>query len=184
MADTPDLKEQILQSHAGLIHRVVLHCNNPGSIPDLEQVLRQAEENDWTRLVAVIRDIMGGQRDESVLFGLDDEDRTIAEAILLGLQDPSTLPDLEADFDSSMAAPGIASLIHASRRGNAHALQLVANMARQMLAAGGDMSILAGRIRPLVEGERDADKLSENMSDKGQQLMVKILEELLKLEAN
>jgi len=184
MADTPDLKEQIRQSHAGLIHRVVLHCNNPGSIPDLEQVLRQAEENDWTRLVAVIRDIMGGQRDESVLFGLDDEDRTIAEAILLGLQDPSTLPDLEADFDSSMAAPGIASLIHASRRGNAHALQLVANMARQMLAAGGDMSILAGRIRPLVEGERDADKLSENMSDKGQQLMVKILEELLKLEAN
>lgn len=184
MADTPDLKEQIRQSHAGLIHRVVLHCNNPGSIPDLEQVLRQAEENDWTRLVAVIRDIMGGRRDESVLFGLDDEDRTIAEAILLGLQDPSTLPDLEADFDSSMAAPGIASLIHASRRGNAHALQLVANMARQMLAAGGDMSILAGRIRPLVEGERDADKLSENMSDKGQQLMVKILEELLKLEAN
>jgi hypothetical protein len=184
MADTPDLKEQILQSHAGLIHRVVLHCNNPGSIPDLEQVLRQAEENDWTRLVAVIRDIMGGQRDESVLFGLDDEDRTIAEAILLGLQDPGTLPDLEADFDSSMAAPGIASLIHASRRGNAHALQLVANMARQMLAAGGDMSILAGRIRPLVEGERDADKLSENMSGKGQQLMVKILEELLKLEAN
>lgn len=184
MADTPDLKEQIRQSHAGLIHRVVLHCNNPGSIPDLEQVLRQAEENDWTRLVAVIRDIMGGQRDESVLFGLDDEDRTIAEAILLGLQDPSTLPDLEADFDSSMAAPGIASLIHASRRGNAHALQLVANMARQMLAAGGDMSILAGRIRPLVEGERDADKLSENMSGKGQQLMVKILEELLKLEAN
>jgi hypothetical protein len=83
-----------------------------------------------------------------------------------------------------MAAPGIASLIHASRRGNAHALQLVANMAKQMLAAGGDMGILAGRIRPLVEGERDADKLSENMSGKGQQLMVKILDELLKLEAN
>jgi len=53
-----------------------------------------------------------------------------------------------------------------------------------MLAAGGDMGILAGRIRPLVEGERDADKLSENMSGKGQQLMVRILDELLKLEAN
>lgn len=184
MADTPELKEQILQSHAGLIHRVVLHCNNPGSIPDLEQVLRQAQENDWTTLVAAIRDIMGGRRDETVLLGLDDEDRVIVEAILRGLQDPSTLPDLEADFDSSMAAPGIASLIHASRRGNAHALQLVANMAKQMLAAGGDMGILAGRIRPLVEGERDADKLSQNMSGKGQELMVKILEELLKLEAN
>jgi len=184
MTETPDLKQQILQSHAGLIHRVVIHCNNPGSVPDLEQVLRQAEENDWTRLVAAIRDIINGRRDPSVLLGLDDEDRTIVESILLGLQDPGTLPDLEADFDSSLAAPGIASLIHASRNGNAHALQLVAGMAKQMLAAGGDMSILAGRIRPLVEGERDAGKLGANMSAKGQELMVKILDELLKLEAN
>jgi hypothetical protein len=184
MNETPDLKQQMLQSHAGLIHRVVIHCNNPGSVPDLEQVLRQAEENDWTRLVAAIRDIINGQRDPSVLLGLDDEDRTIVESILLGLQDPSTLPDLEADFDSSLAAPGIASLIHASRNGNAHALQLVAGMAKQMLAAGGDMSILAGRIRPLVEGERDAGKLGANMSAKGRELMVKILDELLKLEAN
>jgi hypothetical protein len=184
MADIPNLKEQILQSHAGLIHRVVLHCNNPGSIPDLEEVLRQAEANDWTQLVSTLREIMAGRRDESVLLGLDDEDRVIVEAILKGLQDPGTLPDLEADFDSSLAAPGIASLIHASRRGNAHALQLVANMAKQMLATGGDLGILAGRMRPLVEGERDAEKLGENMSGRGQELMVQILEELLKLEAN
>ena len=82
MADTPDLNEQILQSHAGLIHRVVLHCNNPGSIPDLEEVLRQAQENDWTQLVAAIRGIMAGRRDETVMLGLDDEDRVIVEAIL------------------------------------------------------------------------------------------------------
>jgi hypothetical protein len=53
-----------------------------------------------------------------------------------------------------------------------------------MLAAGGDMGILAGRIRPLVDGERDADKLTEKMGDKGQKLMLDIIEELLKLEAN
>ena len=55
---------------------------------------------------------------------------------------------------------------------------------RQMLQAGGDMGILAGRIRPLVEGERDADKLTQDMGENGQKLMVDILEELLKLEAN
>ncbi|KPJ79242.1 MAG: hypothetical protein AMJ58_12665 [Gammaproteobacteria bacterium SG8_30] len=143
-----ETNEQILQSHAGLIHRVVMHCN------------------------------------ESLLLGLDDEDRSIAESILRGIQDPSTLPDLAADFDSGMAAPGIASLVHASRNGNAHALQIIAGMAKQMLQAGGDMGILAGRIRPLVEGERDADKLTEDMGEKGQKLMVDILEELLKLEAN
>lgn len=184
MTTTPELSEQILQSHTGLIHRVVMHCNNPGSVPDMEQVLQQAEENEWTQLVTAVRDIMSGNRDESILLGLDDEDKVIVESILRGLQDPSTLPELQTDFDSDMAAPGIAGLIHASRNGNAQALQIIANMAKQMLQAGGDMGILAGRIRPLVEGERDADKLTENMTEKGQKLMTDILEELLKLEAN
>jgi hypothetical protein len=180
----PDKTEQILQSHSGLIHRVVMHCNNPGSVPDMEQVLQQAEQNDWQQLVTAIRSIMAGSREESVLLGLDDEDRVIVEAILRGLQDPATLPDLKADFDSSMAAPGIAGLVHAARGGNLQALQIVGNMARQMLSAGGDMSILAGRIRPLVEGERDSGKLTEKMGAKGQKLMLDIIEELLKLEAN
>ena len=115
---------------------------------------------------------------------MDDEDCVIIESILRGLQDPSTLPDLDTDIDSTMAAPGIAGLVHASRNGNAQALQIIGNMATQMLEAGGDMSILAGRIRPLVEGEHDPDKLTEKMGDKGQKLMLEIIEELLKLEAN
>ena len=180
----PDTTEQILQVHSGLIHRVVMHCNNPGSVPDMEQVLQQAEANDWKQLVTVIRNIMSGTRDESVLLGLDDEDRVIAESIMRGLQDPQTLPNLETDFDATMAAPGIAGLVHASRNGNAQALQIIGSMAKQMLQAGGDMGILAGRIRPLVEGERDADKLTEKMGEKGQKLMLEIIEELLKLEAN
>ena len=180
----PDTTEQILQSHTGLIHRVVMHCNNPGSVPDLEQVLQQAEENDWKQLAAVSRNIKSGTRDESVLLGLDEEDRVSAESSLRGLQDPQTLPDLDADIDSTMAAPGIAGLVHASRNGNAQALQIIGTMAKQMLAAGGDMGILAGRIRPLVEGERDTDKLTEKMGEKGQKLMLEIVEELLKLEAN
>ena len=180
----PDTKEQILQSHTGLIHRVVMHCNNPGSVPDMEQVLQMATENDWATLVSVIRDIMSGNREESILLALDEEDRVIAESILQGLQDPNTLPPLETDINSDMAAPGIAGLVHASRNGNVQALQIIGNMAKQMLEAGGDMGTLAGRIRPLVDGERDADKLTENMTDKGQKLMLQILEELLKLEAN
>ena len=84
MNKTPDTREQIVQSHAGLIHRVVMHCNNPGSIPDIEQVLQQAEQNDWTQLVTTIRSIMAGNREESILLGLDEEDRIIVEAILRG----------------------------------------------------------------------------------------------------
>ena len=180
----PELNDQILQAHTGLIHRVVMYCNNPGSVPDMEQVLQQAEENDWKQLTTAIRTIMSGTRDESILLGLDEEDRVIVESILRGLQDPQTLPDLQADIDSTMAAPGIAGLVHASRNGNVQALQIIGTMAKQMLAAGGDMGILAGRIRPLVEGERDADKLTDKMGDKGQKLMLEIIEELLKLEAS
>jgi len=181
---TPDTTEQILQAHTGLIHRVVMHCNNPGSVPDMEQVLQMAAENDWTTLVTVIRDIMSGNREESILLVLDEEDRVIAESILRGLQDLNTLPPLDTDINSDMAAPGIAGLVHASRNGNVQALQIVGNMAKQMLEAGGDMGILAGRIRPLVDGERDADKLTDKMTEKGQKLMLQILEELIKLEAN
>ena len=54
----PDQQDQILQSHAGLIHRVVMHCNNPGSVPDMEQVLQMATDNGWTSLVSAIRDVM------------------------------------------------------------------------------------------------------------------------------
>ena len=184
MSDLPDPNQQILIAHTGLIHRVVMHCNNPGSVPDLEQVLQQAEANDWTQLVTAIRKIMSGTRDESIMLGLDDEDRVIVESILKGLQDPTTLPPLQTDIESGMAAPGIAGLIHASRSGNAQALHIVGNIAQQMLSAGGDMRILAGRLRPLMEGERDKDKLTEKMTDKGQKLMMDIIEELLKLEAN
>jgi len=184
MSSTPDLRDQILQAHAGLIHRVVMYCNQPGTVTDLEQILQQAESNDWRDLVAAIRNIISGKRDETILNSLDDEDRVIVEAILHGLQDPATLPDLQADFDANMAAPGIAGLVHAARNGNLQALQIVGGMAKQMLDAGGDMGILSGRLRPLIEGERDTGKLTEKMSDKGQRLMLDIIEELIRLEAN
>jgi len=83
-----------------------------------------------------------------------------------------------------MAAPGLASMIHAARSGNMEALQLIANMATQMMQAGGDMARLAGLIRPLVTGERDADKLCQGMGEDGQKLVLGILCELAKLEAH
>lgn len=182
MDTTPDIKEQILQSHSGLIHRVVLHCKSPGSISDLEGILKQAEENDWVQLVAAIRKIMAGDRDASLLGGLDEDDQVIIDSILQGIQNPDTLPGLSADFNSSMAAPGLASLVHESRRGNTDALTLISSMAKQMLQSGGDMAVLSARFRPLIEGERDLDKLCEKMSEKGETLMKDILAELAKLD--
>lgn len=184
MPTLPEKNQQIMQAHAGLIHRVVIACQNRAIVTDLEDILKQANDNGWTELVAAIRKILAGQREIGAFRHLDEEDLTIIESILMGIQNPATLPDLAQEFDANMAAPGLAAMIHAARGGSLEALQLIANMATQMLQAGGDMARIAGIVRPLVTGERDADKLCQGMSEKGQQLVLGILRELAKVEGH
>ena len=185
MSKLPEKAEQIVQAHAGLIHRVVIACQNRAMVPDLEEILKQAADNGWTDLVGAIRKVLAGQREVAAFRHLDEEDFTIIEAMLRGIQNPALLPELSSEFDPNMAAPGLAAMIHAARSGNLEALQLVANMATQMLQAGGDMARLAGLVRPLVTGERDPDKLCQGMTtEAGQNLVLGILRELAKLEAH
>jgi hypothetical protein len=179
---TPETSEQILQSNSGLIHRVVMHCNDPGSVPDLSQTLDQAEENGWDQLVAIIRNIMSGQREDAIPPELDGESRVVAEAILEGLHDPSTLPDMQTDLDSPMAGRGIAGLLHASRNGSGQAQRIITGVAKQMQEAGGDMDILAHRIQELLEGEQDMGRLTRDMGEKGQMMMFEIIGELSRLK--
>ncbi|HEB59182.1 MAG TPA: hypothetical protein ENJ01_08170 [Gammaproteobacteria bacterium] len=184
MPNLPEKEQQIIDAHTGLIHRVVIACDNRDKVPDLENILKQAQDNGWNQLVAAIRRILAGERDEAMLRELDEEDSVIVSAILRGLQNPATLPDLQQGADGAMAAPGIAAMINGARRGNLETLQLLGAMAQQMLQAGGDMARLAGILRPLVQGERDADKLTEGMSAKGEKLVLAILEELAKLDSH
>jgi len=181
----PENEEEILRSHEGLIKRVIIHCNNPGSVPDLEQILQMAEQNDWTDLVAVIRDIMSGNRDETLLSGLDDEERVIIEAILNSLkQGPISISGVRANYDSEHAGPGIASLIHASQAGDANAVEVFTNVTRQMAEEGGDLTVLASRLQLMLGGERNEETLCQQMDGKNLQLMQDILSELRNLETN
>ena len=184
MATLPAKDQQIIEAHTGLIHRVVIGCRNRDMVPDLEDILKQAEENGWTQLVAALRKILAGSRSEALLNSLDDEDRVIVSSVLRGLQNPDTLPDLNKKIDGSMAAPGIAAMIHGARSGNLETLELLGNMAQQMLRAGGDMARLAGIMRPLVQGERDSGRLTKGMGSEGEKLVFAILEELAKLDAH
>lgn len=184
MPNVPEKTHQILQAHAGLIHQVVQACHNRDQTPQLNELLQQAEQNEWYDLVAAIRRILKGERSLNAFGRLDEEDRTIVEAILRGLQNPQTLPDLNAQFDANLAAPGLASLIHAARTGDHQALHTIAAMAHQMLQAGGDMARLAGLIRPLVLGERDPNKLCEGLGENSEKLVQDILAELRKLETH
>lgn len=176
-----DQKQQIVLFHAVLIHNVVMACNNREMIPQLQPMLEMSAKNGWETLVAAIRKVVNGKRDVSVLVGLDEEDSTIIEAILLGIQNPSTLPDTDAKPDPTLAAPGLAGMIDAAGKGNAGALHMLASMAEQMVRAGGDMAKLGAVMGRLVNGERDADKLTQGMNVQGQELVYSILTELGKL---
>lgn len=176
----PEKQQQVLMAHAGLVHAVVRACHNRDLLPQLEQLLRLSEENGWKQLVSTIRRIVAGQRDNTLLLGLDDEDHAITEAILRGLQNPETLPDLNAMPDANHAAPGLASIIAATRHGNVEALKALADMATQMRQAGGDMARLASALSQMEQGEVDVEKLARGMAPAGKKLVETIVEELRK----
>lgn len=179
-----DRQQQIIQAHAGVIVQVVHSISNPQLMPQTEEILQVSEKNGWGDLVAIIRRIINGERDENLLQGLDEEDSTIAAAILLGLQNPATLPDPDKPVDASMAAPGLAHMVHQAATGNPEALEIISQMAEQMSQAGGDMRNMGGIIRKMINGERDPKVLSKGMGVQARQLVDSLLEELHQLSGH
>lgn len=181
---TPDKRDQIVQIHAGLILGVVQSTQNPDLRPQIEEALKLSEKNGWGSLVAAIRKIIKGERSESLLKGLDEEDAIIAEAILKGLNDPSTLPDPSAKQDATLAAPMLAGLINDARRGDHNAVIALGGMAEQMSLIGGDMANLGAVLKDMIDGERDVDKLCTRMGPQGESMITQILSELAKLDVH
>ena len=177
----PDKRQQIIATHAAFIRQVVEFLGGSDRRAELEALLNNAEQNGWQALSRAVRAIAAGQRDPLALGALDEEDGVIADAILRGLQDPTTLPDPARNSDPAMAAPGLAHMIHAAGRGDAQALQAAAFMAEQMINTQGDMRLLGGQIKRLLDGERDADVLCKGMGPSGEQLVLNLLDELSKL---
>lgn len=180
----PEKQQQITQVHAGLIVTVVKALSDSSMMPGLEQALKVSAENGWGDLVAAIRKILKGSRDTSLLKGLDEEDSIIVKAILQGIQNPATLPNPEQKADASQAAPMLAQLIHGAATGDSNALSTLGQMAEQMSNTQGDMARFSTLIKPMVDGERNIDKLCDKIGPQGESLVVSILNELAKLESH
>jgi tetratricopeptide (TPR) repeat protein len=87
-----------LRKHGPLIAGTVLATHLPEPMAEFEEFLARAELAGRTKLVAAIRSILGGERNADTLCeSLDLEDSMIVEAILQGLEDPSSLQDLLPD---------------------------------------------------------------------------------------
>ncbi len=173
--------QQIRQTHAPLINQVVKACLNPEERDKLEPMLPIAREQGWDDLVKRIQLILRGQREESLTHGLDEEDTIIIHAILQGLQNPETLPDANTQADPTVAAPGLAQMIHAAEHGDPRALQALSHMAEYMIQVPGDMRQLGGIINKLLNGERNPDVLCKGMGPSGEHLVLNILAELNQL---
>jgi len=180
----PDRDQQIVQAHAAFICQAVEFIQRPGAESELDSLLKAAADNGWTALAAAVRLFAKGKRDMNLITGLDEEDRVVAESILRGLQDPASLPDPARKADPTLAAPGLAGMIHAAARGDVQALTLISQMAEQMSRVGGDMSRVAAVIRPMINGERDPDTLCDRLDTRGRQLVLQILDELGKLDVH
>ena len=181
----PDRRQQIIHAHAPLVVAVARACRGLPVAGDLGVALDALERDQQKPLADALRRILDGQRMLSVLAArIADDDRVVVEAVLTGITNPDSLPDPQLEADPGAAAPGLASMVHAAAKGDAQALSAVSAMAEQMLAAGGDMARLGGIMRRLINGERDADPLSQGMSAHGRSLVLALLEELGKLEAH
>ncbi len=178
----PEKQQQVLQIHGKLVVAVVHAINDSSLMPQLEQVLKISAENGWEQLVKAIRRIIKGDRDSSILKGLDEEDAIIVTAILNGIQDPSTLPSTEQEPDPAMAAPMLAQMIQAAATGDVNALSMLGAIAEQMSGTKGDLARFSTLIKPLVDGERNVDRLCDKIGPQGESLVVSILNELAKLE--
>jgi len=184
MNDVTEKRQQITQYHAPLIVNVVNSITDTSLRPGIEQILKASEENGWGNLVAAIRKVLKGERDTHILKGLDEEDQIIIEAILKGIQNPATLPDPNTEADPTQAAPMLAQLISGAAKGDTNALSMLGQMAEQMSTTQGDMARLSTLIKPMVDGERDANILCEKMGAMGESLIVAILDELSKLDSH
>lgn len=178
----PPRLQQIIQSHAALIVLVAQAVQNAALRPQLDSVLDATEKNGWKGLVKAIRAIMAGERSSlTLLANLDEEDSAIVTAILMGIQNPHTLPDPNKKPDANAAAPGIAQMVHMAAQGDAQSKIMLGGMVDQMQKAGGDMARLSGIMGSLIDGERDLNILCKGMGDKGEKLVAAIVDELKRL---
>lgn len=171
--------DALLALHAALLHDVVNACHDKDKQPALLTMLSEAEQNGWQKLCQAIREIIAGQRDESVLEGLDEEDAILIQAILIGIENPQTLPDIKADEQRNQAAAGLAATIQLACDGDQRAMEVVADM-EKTFQANPDMASLANAIRKMINGERSNTTLIENCDASTRELIEQILLELKK----
>ena len=175
----PTRQEQIVSIHASLIISVVRGRTDPIAAREAAELVGGLSRSGHPALARILgRIVRSAKPDGADETALSDDERVVLNAVLQGIDNPAALPPEVSSFDPGAAAPGLAWIIVAAARGDPQALHTLSEMAEAMVRVGGDMGRLGGLMRRLVNGERDAERLTRNMGAQGTSLVHAILEQL------
>ena len=73
----PEREQQIIQMHAPLVVMAAQVCLGAFPRQELDNVLAEVERMGQTHLVNAIRRLLDGEREASLLNGLDEDDQVI-----------------------------------------------------------------------------------------------------------
>lgn len=181
MALSPEDREQILRDYALLIHQAVQAIGS-GSLSETLlrglEMLRHTPRGE-TLADAILRRI-DSEAGAAEIDVLSARDAVVIDAIERGVADPNTLPDVSASVDPTLAAPGLAAMIAAARRGDAQAETLLNLMQDQMAAFGGDMARVALVLAALRDNEGGDALNVDTLSSQARSLVQSVQSELTK----
>jgi len=107
----PSHHEQIISAHAQFICTVVKCANNDVLRKEYEEALAAAEANGWSPLANAVRLIAGGNRDLSLIKGLDEETMVKYEVLVEELDNAVNLhPDEVAKVIEVLLSEGETTL--------------------------------------------------------------------------
>jgi hypothetical protein len=162
----------MLRKHAPLISAVAAAAKEPARRPALETRLDGMITGGWGQLVAALRLLLDGERDEDALTdALDGEDSLIVATALRALADPAVLAGLQVDAPSQDQRDAAMQELLASHAPLIHAIaaaalqpelrvQLDEAFTEMRQKGWGNLVDAAGR---LLDGSRDADALCADL---------------------
>jgi len=177
------MQTQIAAAHLELIQCVLAAQHDPGEIDALAAVLADMHEHGWLGLTHTLRQRFDLPTTADHVAELDDEDRAILELLELAAAQPDDFAALAAQSTTTNiqhASQALAAVVYAATIGEREALETLAELhhAADTPAALATSAALIS----MIEGERDAAQLSQNLPAEQSDLILAVLKALHSLE--
>ncbi len=178
------MQTQIAATHLELIQCVLAAQRDSSKINALATLLDDMHEHGWLGLTHTLRQRFDLPTSIEHTAELDDEDRAILELLEVAAAQPDDFAALAAQATTTHtqhAAQALAAVVYAATIGEREALETLAEL-HQAADTPTALATSAALIS-MIEGERNAEALSQALPAEQRALIAAVLCELNKLEA-